>query len=88
MVFVKVENFLERFLKLAPEDLSPKVEVILKKRFPKSSFSVKVKNKIIYLSNLSPALKNEIFLVRQDILKEAEDALGKKAPREISFQKS
>ena len=88
MAFIKVENFLERFSKFAKaEDIEKKTISVIKRKFPKPDLGIKVKNGIIYVSNLNQAFKNEIFLRKEEILKELKDDLGRKAPREINFQK-
>ena len=89
MAFIKVENFLQKFFHLATrEDLSIRVEACIKEKIPNANFKVRVKNKTIYLRGLSPAAKNEIFLMRQEILGELKNRLGAGAPQEINFRKS
>ena len=48
---------------------------------------VRVKKGVIYVSALSPAFKNEIFLRKEEILRELKNDLGKRAPGEINYQK-
>jgi hypothetical protein len=86
-MFIKVENYLAKFRKLAPEDLAPRVEAGIKKKFPGSDFKLKIKDKTIFFFELSPALKNEIFLRRAEILKDLKEAIGKRAPLNIEFRK-
>ena len=88
MAFVRVENFLARFLKFSkPEDLTPVVLGVLKKKLPGADFTLTIKRKVIYLSGLDAVLKSEVFSQRENILKELKYALGQRAPEEINFQK-
>ena len=88
MAFIKVENFLQKLRKFSQaEDLGPKAVSVLKNKFPNAKLEAKIKNRVLYLSELSPALKNEIFLRKHEILSELKDTLGPKAPEEINFQK-
>ena len=87
MVFISVQNFLNKFKDLSYQDMGPRVLEIITKKFPGEELNIKVKNKEIYISNISPALKSEIFLKQKEILKEVKEILGDNSPLSINFRK-
>ena len=88
MVLIRVENYLGKFKKVASEDLGAQLEEFFKKKFPGAEFSLKVKNKVVYIQNSSPALKSELFLRKRKIVEELKNFFGDRSPKDISFLKS
>jgi hypothetical protein len=83
---IEIKDLLEKFGNiLLKEELKKEAvrEVIAKAiNFPIKKEDIKIKKGIIYL-NIKPIYKNEIFLKKDQILKELEEALGQKSPQKI-----
>ena len=88
MAFIRVENYLRKFLSIIPsQDLGAKALAQIQKKIPNIKPKIKVRGRVMYISGLLPAAKNEIFLRKKEILDDLQNTLGEKAPLEVNFQK-
>lgn len=84
-----IGNFLERFAnfrpskKLIKEQSAQIISGLLNVEINPDNFEER--DGILFLKSANPALKNEIFLKKNQILEVLKDKLGSNAPRDIRF---
>jgi len=84
-----IGNFLERFANLKPskklikEESAKIIGGILNIEIKPDNFEER--DGVLYLKIENPALKNEIFLKKNQILDAFKEGLGKNAPRDLRF---
>lgn len=83
---LNIKDFLVKFKTLTiPQETARNIisAAILKKTGKKIDIgAISIKNNIAYIKT-TPLFKNEIFLLRKDILEETEITLGNKTPKNI-----
>ena len=84
-----VGKFLERFANLRPsktlikEQSAKIISGLLNVEIKPDNFEER--DGVLYLKSANPALKNEIFLKKNQILEALKEKLGPNAPRDIRF---
>jgi hypothetical protein len=84
-----IGNFLERFAnfrpskKLIKEESAKIISGLLNIEINSENFEER--DGVLFLKSANPALKNEIFLKKNQILEVLKERLGEKAPRDIRF---
>lgn len=84
-----IGKFLERFANLRPskklikEEGAKIISALLNIEINSESFEER--DGVLYLKIENPALKNEIFLKKNQILEALKERLGKNAPRDLRF---
>jgi hypothetical protein len=88
MVFVRAGDYLSKFKSLeSQEERARKAGNVLAKIFPGVAVNVAIKKNILHISTSNSAVRNEVFIRKREILEKLEEAMGKSAPSDISFQK-
>lgn len=81
-----IKEFFNKFLRLAPPEKFIKdavIQAILKEVGEKiEPKNIKIQNTSIFLS-ASPTLKSEVFMQKEEILRDLKESLGTKAPLDI-----
>jgi len=86
----RLKNLLLRFkhLKIPDSIVVEKFQDVLERmiKVPKHYYEVSYKKPRLIITSTIPALKNEIFINKEQIIKEIQEEVGRKIPIQILFK--